>query len=317
MIEAEHLFKQYGDKQAVRDVSFSVAPGEIVGLLGPNGAGKSTILGMLTGYLSPSAGAVRIGGADILEEPYAARKKIGYLPEIPPLYPDMTVDEQLSFAFELKQLEKKRKRDELAEVCGAVGIKDIRGRLIRNLSKGLRQRVGLAQALLGRPEVLLLDEPGEGLDPRQNREIREVIREIGKSCTVVFSSHILQEVSLLCRRILVLDQGRLIADGRVSELMSHMDGAPRFLLEVAGEAETIARALRGVPGVEDVRLEESGEALWRVTLAARPGADVRRDVFTALAGAGCPMLLFRPVEHSLEELFLRLVSRPAEGGEER
>lgn len=213
MIEVKHLVKRYGEKVAVNDLSFTVQDGEILGFLGPNGAGKSTTMNILTGYLSATSGEVRIDGVDIAEEPERAKKNIGYLPEIPPLYTDMTVEEYLRFVFRLKKVGRDVKRDaHIADICERVYLREVKGRLIRNLSKGYRQRVGIAQAMIGDPKILILDEPTVGLDPKQILEIRDLIRSLRARHTIVLSSHILQEIQAVCTRILIINEGRLAAD---------------------------------------------------------------------------------------------------------
>ena len=282
MIQVNGLTRRYGDIAAVSDLSFSVAEGEIIGFLGPNGAGKTTTMNMITGCLRATAGTVTVDGADIETDADRARKIIGYLPENPPLYPDMTVDEYLEFVYRLKKCRLPQK-EHLDSVCDMAGLSDVRGRLIRNLSKGYRQRVGLAQALIGDPKVLILDEPTVGLDPRQIIEIREVIRSLGQKHTVILSSHILPEVQEVCDRILVIDHGRIVADGTPAELSERVEGAEQLNMTIEGEPATVLGVLRAVPGVSEavVTAEDGMKSIYRIT--AEPGADIRRAVFDALS----------------------------------
>lgn len=305
MIQVNGLTRRYGDIAAVSDLSFSVAEGEIIGFLGPNGAGKTTTMNMITGCLRATAGTVTVDGADIETDADRARKIIGYLPENPPLYPDMTVDEYLEFVYRLKKCQLPQK-EHLDSVCDMAGLSDVRGRLIRNLSKGYRQRVGLAQALIGDPKVLILDEPTVGLDPRQIIEIREVIRSLGQKHTVILSSHILPEVQEVCDRILVIDHGRIVADGTPAELSERVEGAEQLNMTIEGEPATVLGVLRAVPGVSEavVMAEDGMKSIYRIT--AEPGADIRRAVFDALSQHQLAILSMQQVELSLEDIFLEL-----------
>ena len=307
-IAIENLSKFYGANQALCGISFAVQKGEIMGFLGPNGAGKSTAMNILTGYLAPGGGSVRIDGIDIAEDPDSARKKIGYLPEIPPLYTDMTVMEYLSFVYDLKGVKKDDKGAHLRKVMEKVHISDVKGRLIRNLSKGYRQRVGLAQALIGNPEVLVLDEPTVGLDPRQILEIREVISELGKNRTVILSTHILQEVSAVCDSYTIINHGRIVSTGRMSDLTHGGDGT-RYLLRVRGDGTAACALLCEIDGVEaaDIRpCDEENAAEILVTV--RQGSDLREDIFRRFAAADCPILAFSAARTSLEETFMHIIS---------
>jgi ABC-2 type transport system ATP-binding protein len=234
MIEVSSLTKTYGKKRGIDRLSFTIGEGEIVGFLGPNGAGKSTTMNIITGYLSANSGAARIDGIDILEDPMEAKKHIGYLPEQPPLYLDMTVEEYLNFIFDLKNVKDLKRRTHLAEICELVGLTDHYKRVCRNLSKGYKQRVGLAQALVGNPEVLILDEPTVGLDPKQIIEIRNVIKNLGKDRTIILSTHILQEVSAICERVLVINNGQLVADDKPENLSSLITGDRKLIYRIAG-----------------------------------------------------------------------------------
>lgn len=305
MIQVTGLTRRYGSALAVSDLSFSVKEGEIVGFLGPNGAGKSTTMNMLTGCLRPTAGIVRLGGYDIDTDADQARKIIGYLPENPPLYPDMTVDEYLGFVYQLKKC-KLPQEEHLEQVCTMSGLSDVRGRIIRNLSKGYRQRVGLAQALIGDPKVLILDEPTVGLDPKQIIEIRETIRSLGQKHTVILSSHILPEVQAVCDRIIVIHHGKIVADGTSAELANRLEGAEQLDMTIEGDAEAVLSTLRAVPGVSDavVMHADGKKSVYRIT--AEKDGDIRHDVFDALSQNRMPILSMQQVELSLEDIFLEL-----------
>lgn len=242
MIEITHLTKKYGSHVAVDDVSFTVEKGKIYGFLGPNGAGKSTTMNIITGYLGATAGEVKINGFDILKQPEEAKKSVGYLPELPPLYVDMTIKEYLKFAAELKQIPKKQRKEQLEKAMEMTGILEMQNRLIRNLSKGYKQRAGLAQAILGLPEVVILDEPTVGLDPKQINEIRELIKQLGEEHTVILSSHILSEISAVCDHIFILSQGKLVASDTTENLLAQMQGQMELTLEVKGEQEAVEAA---------------------------------------------------------------------------
>ncbi len=307
-IEIEGLTKTYGANKALDAISFTVRKGEVMGFLGPNGAGKSTTMNILTGYLAASGGRVRIDGADISENPNETRRKIGYLPEQPPLYTEMTVKEYLSFVYDLKGIKRADKGAHLRKVMEKVRITDVKGRLIRNLSKGYRQRVGLAQALIGDPEVLVLDEPTVGLDPKQILEIREVISELGKNRTVILSTHILQEVSAVCDSYTIINRGKIVAAGRMDELDQEI-GSERYLLRVKGSIDETYRLLEGVEGLqsaEDRGCMEDGTV--DVLVTALPHTDIRERVFQRFAQAGCPILAFGSATPSLEELFMQIIS---------
>ena len=307
MIEVKNLCKRYGGVKAVDDVSFTADSGEVVGLLGPNGAGKSTTMNIITGYLGATSGDVLIDGVDILETPKAAKAKIGYLPELQPLYQDMTVRRWLEFIFDLKKV-RLPKKEHVSEVMEIVKISDVAGRVIRNLSKGYRQRVGLAGALMGNPPVLILDEPTVGLDPKQIIDIRKLIKSLGKKHTIIFSSHVLSEVSAVCDRIVMINNGKIVADAKTDELSEAVSGSGVLVLEAEGSASAVRDAVSSVEGV--TRVTRNGKTY---TVEYESGMDVRRGVFNALAKAGCPILMMRPGGLSLEESFLKLT----EGGEDR
>lgn len=305
MIEVHHLTKRYGAHLAVEDLSFTVEQGTVYGLLGPNGAGKSTTMNILTGYISASEGAVSIDGRDILEEAEAAKACVGYLPEQPPLYLDMTAKEYLEFAARLKKVPRGQRAAQVDCAMERTGVSPVSGRLIRNLFKGYRQRVGLAAVLLGDPKVVILDEPTVGLDPAQVIEIRALITELGRDHTVILSSHILSEVSALCDQVLIIDKGHLVAQGTTEELARRLEGGRLIHLTALGEESTVAAILRSVPGVDEVRTRaENGRVEAEVTSAG--DRDVRADVSVALVQGGCPLLALGAETLSLEDVFLQL-----------
>lgn len=306
MIKITNLTKRYGPKEAVRGISFEVKKGEIVGFLGPNGAGKSTTMNVLTGYLSASGGSASIAGFDVLDDAIEARRHIGYLPEQPPLYFDMTVDEYLNFVYELKSAKQPRKRH-LDHICELVGLSHVRRRLIKNLSKGYKQRVGIAQALVGDPDVLILDEPTVGLDPNQIVEIRNLIKNLGETRTVILSTHIIPEVAAVCERVIVINDGLIVADDKTENLMHNIGGENKFSAQVDGDPAKIVDVLRGVEGVTDVAYDNGS-----FILTADEGADIRKNVFYAAAEADLPLLSFAPVDVSLEAVFARLTKKGEE-----
>jgi ABC-2 type transport system ATP-binding protein len=307
MILVDNVTKRFGQRLAVDHLSFEVREGEILGFLGPNGAGKSTTLNIITGCLSATEGSVHVGGHDVLEEPLAAKRLIGFLPEQPPLYLDMTVREYLGFVAQLKGLPPSSRRSEPVRCMQLTGTAEAGGRLVKNLSKGYRQRIGLAQALLGSPPILILDEPTIGLDPRQIIEIRELIRQLGSTHTIILSSHILPEVSAVCNRVLIIDKGRLVASD-AQENLSEGKG-DRIMLRVAGEKQAVLGALRQVPRLRRLESQKADEAGTVEVLAeAEEGRDVRRELSLALGRADLPILMMRPADPSLEEIFLKLVT---------
>ncbi len=306
MIEVKNLVKRYGDKLAVDDVSFTVENGEILGFLGPNGAGKSTTMNIITGYLSSTSGTVTIDGCEILEDPIGAKSKIGYLPEVPPLYMDMTVKAYLEFMFDLKKV-KLPKKAHLRDVCDLVKIGHVYNRVIKNLSKGYKQRVGLAQALLGNPPLLILDEPTVGLDPKQIIEIRNLIKSLGKKHTVILSSHILPEVQATCDRVIVINEGKIVADDTTENLSSSITGEHRLLVRVDGKESEAYSVLRNVEGMMAVqKMGEREPGVYEFVVESKPDADIRRSVFYALAKANMPMLALQKAEMTLEDIFLQL-----------
>lgn len=308
MIEVKNLSKSYGSKLAVDGISFSAGESEILGFLGPNGAGKSTTMNMLTGYLSSSGGQALINGVDILEDPVRAKKDIGYLPEMPPLYLDMTVMEYLSFVYSLKKC-KLPKRSHLAEICSLVKINEVSGRVIRNISKGYKQRVGLAQALVGNPKVLILDEPTVGLDPKQIIEIRTLIKKLGKNHTVILSSHILSEVQAVCDRIVVIDRGKLVANDTTEHLSHNLSADHKLTVQVEGPTKEVKALLEQIPQMVEVHLNRTiDKTIGEYELNAEEGCDIRREVFKRMAARNYPILLMRSSELTLEEIFLKLTT---------
>lgn len=307
VIEVSHLTKEYGGRPAVRDLSFVVEDGQIYGLLGPNGAGKSTIMNILTGYLSASSGLVTVAGHPLPEEADQAKACIGYLPEQPPLYLDMTVQEYLTFAAELKGVKRAARKDQVLHAARRTGLEEVLPRLIRNLSKGYRQRVGIAQALLGKPKIIILDEPTVGLDPAQVIEIRKLIRELGRTHTVILSSHILSEVQAVCDQVLILSKGQLVAVGAPEQLSETLSTHSVVHATALGTAEQVQAALKALPGVADVEVTPSFKD-DEVNLTARSasGEDIRADISKALAAAGCTLLSLTAETKSLEDVFLEL-----------
>ena len=311
MIEVKSLSKKYGKHLAVDDVSFTIEKGEIVGFLGPNGAGKSTIMNILTGYISSTSGSVNIDGYDILEQSEYAKRRIGYLPEIPPLYPDMTVTEYLYFIYELKKV-KFPKKAHIDEILGLVKIDNVAHRLIKNLSKGYRQRVGIASALVGNPDVLILDEPTVGLDPKQIIEIRELISKLGKNHTVILSSHILSEIQAVCKRILIINGGRLVANDTAENLSKNLSSDHSLVVRVLGPEAEVMKILQSVKNVESVVSQGLREDnAYEYLITPKENCDVRREVFERLAERNRPILNLSSNELTLEQIFLRLTDATA------
>lgn len=322
MIEVCDLTKRYGNHIAVDHLSFKVEKGQIYGFLGPNGAGKSTTMNIITGYLAASEGTVTIDGHDVQQDPEGAKKCIGYLPELPPLYMDMTVKEYLRFAAELKKVPKMERGEQVQQVMDMTGITDMQDRLIKNLSKGYRQRVGLAQALLGSPEVLILDEPSVGLDPKQIIEIRDLIRELGKDHTIILSSHILSEVSAVCDHIMIISHGKLVASDSPEGLQKLMSGAEELNLTVKGSYEELQETVASLPGIQEIIQMDSApkggsDGCCNVLIKMDREQDIREELFYLLAEKRLPILSMTLSERSLEDIFLELTeeaSEPAETG---
>lgn len=307
MIEVRNLVKKYGNHVAVDHLNFTVEKGKIYGFLGPNGAGKSTTMNMITGYIASTEGDILIDGHNILEEPEEAKKRIGYLPEIPPLYQDMTVREYLEFAAELKAIPREKKKSNIEEVMSTTKIEDVKNRLIKNLSKGYKQRVGLAQALLGYPEIIILDEPTVGLDPKQIIEIRDLIKSLGRKHTVILSSHILSEVSAVCDHVLIIDKGRLVASDSPENLSKLMAGDNSLELTIKGREEDIRKAFDMVENIQEVIYHDSlVKGACDVTVKVSGEQDIRENIFFALAEMKCPILKMQSGNMSLEEVFLKL-----------
>ena len=313
MIEINHLVKKYGSHVAVDDLSLTVEPGRIYGFLGPNGAGKSTTMNIITGYLAATGGEVKINGFDVLKQPEEAKKCVGYLPELPPLYMDMTVKEYLDFVAELKKLDKSLRAGYVKEAMKITRTEEVSGRLIRNLSKGYRQRVGFAQAVLGYPEILILDEPTVGLDPKQIIEIRDLIRELGKKHTIILSSHILSEISAVCDHVFIISHGKLVASDSTENLLERMSGAQEIELLLKAEeneAETAIREIAQVERCEKTEAKEDGTVGLLVT--AKKDADVRETIYHTCVEHHMPILEMKAASKSLEDVFLELTAQ--EGG---
>jgi ABC-2 type transport system ATP-binding protein len=309
LIQVENVTKKYGHRVAVDRLNFTVDRGEILGFLGPNGAGKSTTMNIITGYLSATEGSVKVDGHDILEEPEAVKRQIGYMPELPPLYQDMTVQDYLSFVCDIKGVARQRRRDTMDKAMTLLAIADVRRRLIKNLSKGYKQRVGVAQALIGSPPVLILDEPTIGLDPQQIIETRHLIRELGKEHTIVLSSHILPEVSAVCTRVLIINKGHIVASDTPENLSRGLVGENRLTLRVAGPEQAVLAAVQGVDHVVKVESLGSHEpATVDFLVEAKREHDIRKGIFYAMSRADFPILSMRTMDLSLEDIFLNLTT---------
>ena len=317
MIQVKKLVKKYGGHVAVDDLTFTVEQGKIYGFLGPNGAGKTTTMNVMTGYIAANGGTVIIDGHDILKEPLKAKACIGYLPEVPPLYPDMTVREFLLFAAELKKLPKTERKKQVQELMERLELDEMKNRLIRNLSKGYRQRVGLAQDLVGNPKVLILDEPMVGLDPKQIIEMRDLIKGLAGEHTVILSSHILSEISAVCDHIMIISRGKLAASGSPDELQKMMQGTAQLVVTVIGEQEQARGVLERMEKVSDFAFEDGGEeGSILIRLSVKEDADIRKELSVALSGAGMPVLSMNRSEKSLEDIFLELTEVETETVEE-
>lgn len=317
MIQVENLVKKYGNHTAVDHLSFTVEKGQIYGFLGPNGAGKSTTMNMMTGYIAASSGTVTINGYDILKEPIKAKQCIGYLPEIPPLYTDMTVREYLMFVAELKKIPKKERTEHVEEIVNKIQLNEVENRLIKNLSKGYKQRVGLAQALIGYPEVIILDEPMVGLDPKQIIEMRDLIKGLAKEHTVILSSHILSEVSVVCDHIMIISEGKLVASGSPEELQKMMRVKVELEVTVLGDKVQAEEVLKAMGQIETYTFEQSEEANGiKIRIISKDNIDIRKELSVALSGAGLPILSMNRVEKTLEDIFLELTDTQAEENED-
>ena len=314
LIQVENLTKRYGQHLALDNVSFTVNKGEILGFLGPNGAGKSTTMNIITGYISATEGTVKVDGLDILEQPQEAKKKIGYLPELPPLYMDMTVEEYLRFVCRIKKVEKNKEKETLYKVMELVKINDMRKRLIKNLSKGYKQRVGLAQAMIGSPEVLILDEPTVGLDPKQIIEIRNLIKGLGKQHTIILSSHILSEVSAVCDRVMIIDKGKIVASDSPDNLSRRMSQSNRLVLRIQGPKQDILDTIKEIEGVKFVEVQRVREqGTFDILVEAHDEEDVREALFYAMSEKRYPILMMKSMDLTLEDIFLQVTSQQKGG----
>ena len=308
MIEVKNVSKHYGENIALSKINFSVGENTVVGFLGPNGAGKSTTMNIITGYTSASSGSVTVGKYNTLDDPIEAKKLIGYMPEVPPLYHDMTVDEYLNFVYELKKVTLPKKKH-LNEICAVTKTAEVRKRLIGHLSKGYRQRVGFAQALVGNPPVLILDEPTSGLDPKQIKEMRGIIKELGKNHTVILSSHILPEVQAVCDRIIIISSGRIVADGTPFELENNFSGAHTLSVRIEGEPAEVKKTVKSMKGVKTIQnLGEKEPGVYEYEIGQESGDDIRRALFGVASKRNWPILSMSNGEMSLEDVFIKLTS---------
>jgi ABC-2 type transport system ATP-binding protein len=307
LIEVKNLVKRYGNHAAVNDLSFTVERGQVLGFLGPNGAGKSTTMNIITGYISATEGQVTINGIDVFEEPEEVKKMIGYLPEFPPLYPDMTVREYLTFVAELKKVNRSNRQSMIAEIMESTKITPMANRLIKHLSKGYKQRVGLAQAIMGYPELIILDEPTVGLDPKQIIEIRDLIKELSKNHTVILSSHIMQEVSAVCDMVMIINQGKLVLSDKPENLSSRLGATGGLKLSVKGDSDKVVSALKGIEPITSIEEQQSeNEGILELILNCAVDVDIREAVFYALCEAKTPILEMQSVRMSLEDIFLQV-----------
>ena len=311
MIEVKNLVKRYGNHTAVNDLSFRVDRGQVLGFLGPNGAGKSTTMNIITGYISATDGTVTVNGIDVYEEPETVKKMIGYLPEQPPLYPDMTVREYLDFVADIKKVKKSQKLKMLGDVMEATKITHMSERLIKHLSKGYKQRVGLAQAIMGYPELIILDEPTVGLDPKQIIEIRDLIRELSKNHTVILSSHIMQEVSAVCDMVLIIDKGKLVLIDKPQHLSTRLGMSGLVKLEVKGNSETVLNELKKIEKINKVEEVSDSEGVVSLTLYCKEEDDICEEVFYAMCNCNTPILELHTVRMSLEDIFLKVTNQDA------
>lgn len=317
MIEINSLTKKFGKRVCLNNISFTVKKGEILGFLGPNGAGKTTTMSIITGYLSYTEGSVKVDGMEVLENPLEVKKKIGYLPEHPPLYLEMTVTEYLNFVYDLKKIDLNRE-EHLNKVMSMVKITDVKGRIIRNLSKGYKQRVGFAAALIGDPEILILDEPTVGLDPKQIIEIRNVIKELGKNRTIIISSHILQEISAICERVVIINKGEIVAEDTPDNLSKKTATKQQLTMRIAGEKSKIVSTLEAVEGVVSVKVigEKEADSL-DVLIDVKNGLDIRKPIFNALSSKSLPILMLTPNTMSLEDVFITLTKEESKQNKRR
>jgi len=312
MIEVQHLTKRYGSVTAIDDISFRVEKGEILGFLGPNGAGKTTTMRIITGFMPPTKGTVKVANYDVFEKPIEVKRRIGYLPEIPPLYSDMTTEEFLNFAGKLKQIPSNQINQRINDVCAKVDIEDVRKKTIKTLSKGFRQRVGLAQALIHDPEILILDEPTIGLDPIQIREVREMIRSFSGAHTVILSTHILPEASMICNRVVIIDKGKLIAQDTPAGLAKSMEGIEKLRISIEGSLDEVTSAVLSTEGVKRVIEKSTENGVCTLTLECDFQFHVRKSISQVISEKGWSMLEMKVEESTLEDIFLRLTSDTSE-----
>ena len=313
VIEVNNLVKKYGNHKAVNDLSFTVDKGKVVGFLGPNGAGKSTTMNMITGYIEPTGGCIKIDGIDIVKKPEEAKKHIGYLPEVPPLYPDLRIREYLMFVAQLKKVPGKRRNEEVFEIMKKTKVDDLSERLIRHLSKGYKQRVGLAAAMIGEPDILILGAPTVGLDPSQIIDMRELIRELSKNHTVLLSSHIMQEISAVCDEIIIINNGKMIAKDTPENLISMIKDSGSLHLVVKGDEQTINDVLGNMSEINDIKYDsDSEENTVGFTVFFSKETDIREKLFFAFAERGCPIIELHKKDTSLEDVFLTLTKENSE-----
>lgn len=309
MIEINNLVKHYGDKRAVNGISFTVNDDEVLGFLGPNGAGKTTTMNIIAGYLSSTSGSVKVNGHDILEEPELAKQDIGYLPEQPPLYLDMTVREYLDFICDLKKVKKEDRKKQIDAIISMVKIKDVYYRLIGNLSKGYKQRVGIAQALVGDPPILILDEPTVGLDPNQILEIRKLIKMLSKTHSIIISSHILSEIQAVADRVVIINNGKVAAVDTITDLSRRLTGSSKLLLAFQGPVKEVTTLIRSIPGVANVSVRNSSDRLHEIEITiSNNSADIRASIFFVMSKGGWPIYEFRSLDPTLEEVFLNITA---------
>ena len=309
MIEINNLVKHYGDKRAVNGISFTVNDDEVLGFLGPNGAGKTTTMNIIAGYLSSTSGSVKVNGHDILEEPELAKQDIGYLPEQPPLYLDMTVREYLDFICDLKKVTKEDRKKQIDAIISMVKIKDVYDRLIGNLSKGYKQRVGIAQALVGDPPILILDEPTVGLDPNQILEIRKLIKMLSKTHSIIISSHILSEIQAVAARVVIINNGKVAAVDTITDLSRRLTGSSKLLLAFQGPVKEVTTLIRSIPGVANVSVRNSSDRLHEIEITiSNNSADIRASIFFVMSKGGWPIYEFRSLDPTLEEVFLNITA---------
>lgn len=309
MIEVLNLTKSYGLIKAVRNLNFKVEKGEILGFLGPNGAGKSTTMNMITGYLPSTSGTVKVNGFDVSVEPHEVKKRIGYLPENPPLYTDLTVSEYLNFVSELKKVDRSKRKSQVSDIMELVKISDVSNRLINHLSKGYRQRVGLAQALIGNPEVLILDEPTVGLDPTQIIEVRKLIKALGKDHTIILSSHIMQEISAVCERVIIINKGQIVAVDTPENITKSVESTAMYSVRIDGPEDKVEKAIKDIVGVRKVKINGKFDGAVEYLIETDKDIDLRKPIFFEMAKHGFPIMEIKAVSSNLEDAFLKIISK--------